>query len=97
MSDSIEPRMPTSPSAYRERNPYTPPPPEYKPPSLLAEHRGLAILFVAIAIGFAAYGWKTVHAPARRAAPARLPPPTAAPAATSRPIYIEALPDDKSP
>jgi hypothetical protein len=36
---------------------------------MLAEHKGLAILFAAILVGFAGYGWKVLHAPARRAAP----------------------------
>ena len=35
---------------------------------MLAEHKGLAILFAAILIGFTGYGWKVLHAPARHAA-----------------------------
>lgn len=97
MSDSIEPQISPSPSAYREQNPYKPPPPEYKPPSMLAEHRGVAILFFAIAIGCAVYGWRTLHAPARRAPLGQRSVPAASPAATTQPIYIEALPDNKSP
>jgi hypothetical protein len=67
---------------YREQNPYKPPPPDYKPPSVLAEHKGLAILVAAILIGFLVYGWKALHAPARRSA---------------QPIYIEAVPGDQLP
>jgi len=97
LSDSIEPRISQSPSAYREQNPYKPPPPEYKPPSMLAEHWGVAILCVAVAIGFGVYGWRTLHAPARRAPPSQRATPAASPAAAAQPIYIEALPDNKSP
>jgi hypothetical protein len=97
LSDSIEPRISQSPSAYREQNPYKPPPPEYKPPSMLAEHWGVAILCVAIAMGCAVYGWRALHAPPRRAPLGRGPAPAAAPAPANQPIYIEALPDNKSP
>jgi hypothetical protein len=108
VNSSGEPRESPSPSAYRERNPYKPPPPDYKPPSMLAEHKGLAILFAAILIGFAGYGWKVLHAPARhavvdhgRAPAASLAPATpgsnesASPdaASSAQPIYIEAVPD----
>ena len=64
---------------------------------MLAEHRGIAILFVAVAIGFAVYGWRTLHAAPRRAPQAQRAVPAAPPAATSQPIYIEAIPDTKSP
>jgi hypothetical protein len=82
VNSSSEPRVPPPPSAYREQNPYKPPPPDYKPPSMLAEHKGLAILFAAILIGFAGYGWKVLHAPARHAAPLvdHGPAPAASPA-----------------
>ena len=72
---------------------------------MLAEHRGLAILFAAILVGFAGYGWKVLHAPARRAAPRMAhrsaPAATSGPAASpapdaassAQPIYIEAVPD----
>jgi hypothetical protein len=63
---------------------------------MLAEHWGVAILCVAIAIGFGVYGWRTLHAPPRRA-PGQHAAPAASPAATAQPIYIEALPDNKSP
>ena len=36
---------------------------------MLAEHKGLAILFAAILVGFAGYGWKKLNAPARHAPP----------------------------
>jgi hypothetical protein len=60
---------------------------------MLAEHRGLAVLFLAALIAFALYCWKM---PRRAAAPdatvsqaARSP--ASAPAQT--PIYVEAVPD----
>jgi hypothetical protein len=101
--ESPSPRVSPSPSAYRKENPYTPPPPEYKPPSLLVEHRGLAIFFAAASIAFAVYCLK---GPARPRDIARAPiaaaaagtpdrtqaqsPPATAPA---QPIYIEAIPE----
>jgi hypothetical protein len=36
---------------------------------MLAEHKGLAILFAVILVGFAGYGWKKLNAPARHAPP----------------------------
>jgi hypothetical protein len=50
-----------SPSAYREKNPYQAPPTEYKAPSLLREHRRLAILFAGVAAAFAVYCLKLPH------------------------------------
>lgn len=58
--------MSESPRAYREKNPYNPPPPDYKPPSMLVEHKGLAVLFAVISVGFALYCLKSPH-PAPRA------------------------------
>jgi hypothetical protein len=100
------PRVSPSPSAYREKNPYTPPPPDYKPPSVLAEHKGLAILFAAISIGFAAYCLSGRHGTRERVAqrpPAAIPaaarastpdaPKTADPKGAVQPIYIETLPE----
>jgi hypothetical protein len=58
-----------SPSAYREKNPYQAPPTEYKAPSLLREHRRLAILFAGVAAAFAVYCLKLPHG-ARSAGPA---------------------------
>lgn len=91
---------PPAPSAYREKNPYGSKPAEYQAPSMLAEHRGLALLFLAAAIVFALYCWK---GPPRTAvldaAAARAPAPPARavkspPAATQEsPIYVEAVPD----
>jgi hypothetical protein len=84
------------------------PPPEYKPPSILAEHKGLAILFAAILIGFAGYGWKVSSTPARRAPPHighRSAPAATAPAdgassaqaaGAAQPIYVEAVPEKDS-
>ena len=96
-----------SPSAYRQKNPYVPPPREYKPPSLIAEHKVLAIVFAALSIAFAGYCWKAPHAPRReppRPAAARAAGSPAAQAAAqagqparapgpAEPIYVEAVPD----
>jgi hypothetical protein len=76
-----------SPSTYREKNPYHPPPAEYKPPSLLAEHKGLAILFAVIVAAFAFYCLRAPHAPAK-------PAPRAS--SHAQPIFIEPLPDKDS-
>jgi hypothetical protein len=95
-SDTLGP--PPSPSAYREKNPDGSKPAEYQAPSMLAEHRGLALLFLAAAIVFALYCWKGPHRTALDAAgarapapPARAQTPTAAP--QESPIYVEAVPD----
>jgi len=92
---------PPAPSAYRAQNPSEPPPADYKAPSMLAEHKGLALLFLAAAIGFALYCWKAppprsaaVDAPARAES---APPPAAArargPERSQSPIYVEPLPE----
>lgn len=80
MNDAGDPRESPSPSAYRQENPCEPPPGEYKPPSLLAEHKGLAILFAVISIGFAVYCLSTPHPRTHRA----------------QPIYIETVSDQES-
>jgi hypothetical protein len=49
---------PPAPSAYREKNPPEPPPADFKARSMLAEHKGLAFLFLAAVIAFAWYCWK---------------------------------------
>jgi hypothetical protein len=77
----------TSPSDYRQKNPYNPRPAEYKPPSVLAEHKGLAILFAVILVAFAVYCLRTPHRP-------HAPPPKAA--GKAPPIYIETVPDQNS-
>jgi hypothetical protein len=46
---------PPAPRAYREKNPSESQPVEYQAPSMLVEHRGLAVLFIAAAIAFALY------------------------------------------
>jgi hypothetical protein len=78
---------------------------------MLAEHKGLAILFAAILIGFGAYAWKILHAPAAQrasrmaagAAPSNAPAgrgskePTSEDAASpAQPIYIQAVPDKET-
>jgi hypothetical protein len=79
--DPATPIASPSPSAYRRENPDNSPPPEYKPPSMWAEHKRLAILLGAVCIAFAWYCWKTPHAPSTlTAAPV---PHAAAPAAAS--------------
>jgi hypothetical protein len=61
--DPATPIASPSPSAYRRENPDNPPPPDYKPPSMLAEHKRLAILFAAVCVAFGWYCWKTPHKP----------------------------------
>lgn len=79
--DPSGPPIPSpSPSAYRRDNPDNPPP-DYKAPSILTEHKGLAILFAAVCVAFVWYCWKIPHAPKAPSA-AHVPRP-AAPAASS--------------
>lgn len=102
--------MPESPRAFREKNPYTPPPPEYKPPSLLAEHWRLASLFALVCIAFAVYCFKAPRAPL--APPAAPAPSASAPPQpfgsspqprqaqrpeSAEPIYIEPIPQKDIP
>jgi hypothetical protein len=90
---------PPAPSAYRAQNPYESQPAEYKAPSLLVEHRGLALLFLAAATVFAVYCWRAPRSTAALDAPAAhgaaqtgaTQPP--APATAQSPIYVEAVPD----
>lgn len=99
---------PPAPSAYREKNPPEPPPPDFKAPSMLAEHKGLALLFLAAVIVFAWYCWK---APQHRSAALAQPAQATAAGETARtrgpdaahgaepaqsPIYVETLPDNKN-
>ena len=102
------PGPPPSPHAYRQTNPYEPPPAEYKPASMLAEHKWLAILCIVAVVAFAFYCWKMPHRSS--ALDARTPPAahaatasgaaargaesnTAPAAGPQTPIYIEAVPD----
>jgi hypothetical protein len=50
---------PPAPSAFREQNPPESQPAEYRAPSMLVEHRGLAVLFAAAAVAFALYCLKS--------------------------------------
>jgi hypothetical protein len=79
-----------SPQAYREKNPYTPPPRPYKPPSVLWEYKGLAILFAVVAIAFGLYCLKGTHAGNRGGSSA--PVATEAPQSPAQPVYIETVP-----
>jgi hypothetical protein len=91
---------PPAPRAYREKNPYESQPVEYRAPTMLIEHRGLALLFVAAAIVFAVYCLRSprrtaaldapaAHGVAQTAGTAQAP----APASAQSPIYVEAVPD----
>jgi hypothetical protein len=85
---------PPAPSAYRAKNAYESQPSEYKAPSLLVEHRGLALLFLGAAIAFALYCWRGPQRTVARDAPAaheaaQIP----GPAPAQSPIYVEAEPD----
>lgn len=101
---SAEPRETPSPSDYRAKNPFNPPPREYKPPSLLADYKWLALLFAAVLVGFGVFGWYVVrHAPVRRAAPgaasatsAAQPASQAEPDGAAQPVYIQSIPDKSS-
>jgi hypothetical protein len=91
---------PPAPSAYREKNPYESQPVEYRAPTILIEHRGLALLFVAAAIVFAVYCLRSPRRTAALDAPAahgvaQTPgaAQTPAPASAQSPIYVEAVPD----
>jgi hypothetical protein len=77
--DPSTPIASPSPSAYRRENPDNPPPAEYKPPSMLVEHRRLAILFAGVCVAFAWYCWKTPHKPSalNTNAPSAVAAPTA--------------------
>jgi hypothetical protein len=83
--DPSAPIASPSPSAYRRDNPDNPPPADYKPPSMLAEHRRLAILFAAVCVAFVWYCWKTPHAPRalNTTAPSEIVAPTASSGAAS--------------
>jgi hypothetical protein len=61
--DPSTPIASPSPSAFRRDNPDNPPPAEYKPPSLLVEHKRLAILCAAVCVAFVWYCLKTPHKP----------------------------------
>jgi hypothetical protein len=85
---------PPAPSAYREKNPYESQPVEYRAPTMLIEHRGLALLFVAAAIVFAVYCLRSPRRTAALDAPAAHGvAQTPAPASAQSPIYVEAVPD----
>jgi hypothetical protein len=91
-ADALGP--PPAPSAYREKNPANSQPAEYRAPPLLVEHRGLALLFLAAALGFALYCWRAPRrAVAREAPAAHAAAQTPGPAPAQTPIYVEAIPD----
>jgi hypothetical protein len=81
--DPSAPIASPSPSAYRRDNPDSPPPAEYKPPSMLVEHRRLAILLAAVCVAFVWYCWKTPHAQSALNTTAPAPRTVEAPAASS--------------
>jgi hypothetical protein len=94
---------PPAPCAYRAQNPVESKPAEYQAPSMLVEHRGLALLFIVAALGFAVYCWRgprgartveplapiAASVPGSDSARAR----AAAPTPSQSPIYVEAIPD----
>lgn len=91
---------PPAPSAYRAQNPAEQAPADYRAPSMLAEHKGLALLFLAAMIAFALYCWKASLRSLAADAPVRAA--TAAPGEAARahgpetsqsPIYVESLPE----
>jgi len=81
------------PRSFRGEGSSGPPPPgsmfEYKPPSMLAQHKGLAVAFALLCAAFAVWCFTSPRA-YRDSQPAPPPPPT-------QPIYIEAVPDKNPP
>jgi hypothetical protein len=85
---------PPAPSDFRAKNPLESKPADYNAPSMLVEHRGLALLFLAAVIAFGLYCWKAPRRAVSRDASAAAPAaqsPASAPAES--PIYVEAVPD----
>ncbi len=70
------------------------PPPEvlydYKPPSLLAQHKGLAVIFAILCVAFAVYCFKVPRS--RQSAP-----PSPARPLPAKPIYVEPIDKDSAP
>jgi hypothetical protein len=96
--DSLPPLDPSaapvdspSPSAYRQENPDNPAPADYKPPSLLAEHKRLAIVLTLACVAFAFYCWKAPRTPPADPSPRAAAMPTAPPSGDA-PVYIESVP-----
>jgi len=85
-----------SPRSFRGEGSSGYPPPgslyEYKPPSLLAEHKGMAVVFVIVCVALACgvMRYRSPHPAAPQAQPAR------AAARTPPPIYVEAIPPSDS-
>jgi hypothetical protein len=73
--------LPRPPKSFRGEGGRPPPglPHEYKPPSLLAQHKGLAVVFGILFLGLAVYFVWSLRAP-RSSAPQKPP------------IYVEAVP-----
>jgi hypothetical protein len=93
--DPSAPPIPSpSPSAYRRENPDNPPPADYKPPSMLVEHKRLAILFAAVCVAFVWYCWKTPQKPSALHT-AVLTTPAARPQGgqPNQPIYVDTVPE----
>jgi hypothetical protein len=88
-----------SPSAFRRDNPDNPAPPDYKPPSMLIEHKRLAITLALASAAFAIYCWKAprtrspIASPPAAATPSPPAPSTAPP--NDAPVYIESVPPPK--
>ncbi len=80
--DPSAPIASPSPSAFRRENPDNPPPADYKPPSMLAEHKRLAVLFAAVCVAFVWYCWRMPHAPRALNTASPTPPTLPAPAAS---------------
>lgn len=87
-----------SPGSFRSEGSGGYPPPgsiyEYKPPSLLAEHKGIAVVFVIICLALACgvYRYKSPHPDSPQTRPA-----SATRSAPPPPIYVEAIPQSGSP
>lgn len=63
---------------------------EYKPPSLLAQHKGLAVIFAILCMAFAVYCFKVPRAQ-------HSAPPVPAKPVPAKPIYVEPIDKDPAP
>ena len=97
-SGALAAGLSVSPRSFRSEGSGGYPPPgsiyEYKPPSLLAEHKGMAVVFVIICLALACgvYRYKSPHPDSPQTRPA-----SATRSAPPPPIYVEAIPQSGSP
>jgi len=89
----IEQSKAVSPKVFRAEGPMVYPPPgmlyDYKPPSLLVEHKWLAILLALVCIAFAVYCFRAPHRSLDLGSSAAPP--------ASHDVYVEAIPLGEQP